>query len=262
MEKNMPSNTIRIRNAANEEDLTALISSACDRSLAIIDEMWGLKAPVNCGIYVMTSWWQFILDAAPLYMKFLLVRTVPFWAGRAERMWKVAGAWTQKFGSHVAIGVKPPRLLESSDTSIGKLIFVEQIDMHYKIQQLVCHELTHACTTRLKLPAWLNEGLAMLTVDHFTGQRTVREDTRTLLHEKPLRVAPLSYRKMARLDGRSMGLHVVRGYWVADLMESRIPGFFRRQFEHWKGAVALEREMARILGLPRERFWEQVDDML
>jgi hypothetical protein len=253
---------IRIINDPAEGDLTAPISAARDGALTAIRELWGLAPPPDCRIFVMTSWWKFFMDAAPWYTKLFLIRAWPFWLLRAQKLWPLAGAWTQKFGSQVAIGVKPPRLLASSDTTIGQLIFEEEPDLQRKLQQLVCHELTHACAAHLGLPAWLNEGIAMLTVDRFAGRRTVRMDTLDRLRANPPRCQPPGYRQLAGLEGRSIALHTVRGYWLIELVERRLPGFFKRQFAAWKGARALERDVAGLLGLPVGRFWEQVDDVI
>ncbi len=256
------STTIKIFNAEGEEDLEALISAACNQALGAIRELWGLAPPPDCRVYVMTSWWKFFMDAAPWFWKMLLVRAGPFWVPRIQKLWPLAGAWTQRFGRRVAIGVKPPRLLASSDTSIGKLIFEEEPDLQRKLQQLVCHELTHACASHLALPAWLNEGIAMQTVDRFAGRRTVRMDTHDLLRASPPRCKPPGYRQLARLEGKSVALHTARGYWLVEELERRMPGFFRRQFAAWQGRRALEREMAALLGLPVESFWERVDDVI
>ena len=61
------------------------------------------------------------------------------------------------------IGIKPPRLLDRADRTIGGLLFRRGPDLHKKAELTTCHELTHACSARLKLPAWLNEGLAAVT---------------------------------------------------------------------------------------------------
>jgi hypothetical protein len=65
----------------------------------------------------------------------------------------------------VAIGIKPPRLLEQSDRSIGVRMFVDEKDMKVNVQHVTCHELVHACSAHLELSTWLNEGIATVTTD-------------------------------------------------------------------------------------------------
>ena len=72
--------------------------------------------------------------------------------------------------------MKPPRLIQAGDGSIGERIFVKEAQVENKVQQIAYHELTQAFVAYLRLPAWLNEGLARLTVDRFTGHPMVRED--------------------------------------------------------------------------------------
>jgi len=72
-------------------------------------------------------------------------------------------------------------MIEKSDRSIGARLFVEEPDINNKIQHFTCHELVHACSSHLRLPMWLNEGIAMVTVDRFVGEQTVRMDTLDLV---------------------------------------------------------------------------------
>ena len=50
-----------------------------------------------------------------------------------------------------------------------------------KVQNITCHELTHAFTSHLHLPTWLNEDLAMVMVDKFFEKCTVQYDTLEVL---------------------------------------------------------------------------------
>ncbi|HEX9901529.1 MAG TPA: hypothetical protein VGB72_01575 [Acidobacteriota bacterium] len=55
-----------------------LINDACPGALQIIQEKWGLKAPKDCRIQVMTSGWKFIFQSAPWPWRLLLLDTFPF----------------------------------------------------------------------------------------------------------------------------------------------------------------------------------------
>ena len=58
-----------------------------------------------------------------------------------------------------------------------------------KIQHLTCHELVHACTAHLRLPFWLNEGIAVdaqhqriwLTLGYVNAQLGFTEQARKAL---------------------------------------------------------------------------------
>jgi hypothetical protein len=183
-----------------EQDTADLIGGACANAVRLIQQSWGLKTPEDCRIYVMTSWLGFVFQSAPWHWRILLGATMPLWCFRARRTWPYSAAWTQRYGRRVAIGVKPPHLLEQSDRSIGVRMFVEEKDMKVNVQHVTCHELTHACSAHLKLPAWLNEGIATVTVDRFLERRTIREETLELVRGFLPKGAPPTYRELSRMS--------------------------------------------------------------
>ncbi len=126
-----------------EQNTVDLIGSACAKAIQLSQEMWGLGSPEDCRIYVMTSWLGFVFQSAPWHWRILLGATMPLWCFRARRTWPYSAAWTQRYGKRVAIGVKPPRLLEQSDRSIGVRMFAEEKDMKVNVQHVTCHELVH-----------------------------------------------------------------------------------------------------------------------
>lgn len=255
---------IHIFNHPDEEDLTALISSACGGSLEAARDLWGLPPPRDCHIFVVTSWLDISFRSAPWYQRPFLVSGMPFWAPALRRIWPRTGAITlrMRFRRRVTIGVKPPRLLQASDTSVGKLLYVPEKDMQVKLRHLVCHELTHACASHLWLPMWLNEGIAMVSVDRYLGRRTISEGTLALLRADPPRCAPPGYRQMTRMDARTITLHTARGYWLVDLLETTRPGFLKDILSDPEKLHFVGLRMAELLGLNRERFWQEVDELL
>jgi hypothetical protein len=253
---------IKIINAPGEVDLTAVISSACADSLRIAQELWGLKPPDDCRIYVMTSWRKFYDQAAPWYLKPFIYTSLPLWGPRAKRTWPYAGAWTQRLGRRVVIGIKPPRLLAVSNRSIGQMMYVDEKDMNVKMRHYICHELTHACALHLRLPAWLNEGIAMISVDRLLGRRTIREDTLVTLKADSPRCVPPDYRQLSVVDAKGVALHTLRGYWLANMLEEIEPGFQKRMFSSAANVQQMDLNIARLLGLPADQLWQQVDDRI
>jgi len=244
----------------SEEQATAdLVGSACTEALELIRKSWGLGAPQDCRIFVMTSWLTFIFKSAPWPWRILLAVTLPFWSFRARRTWPISAAWTMRYGKRVAIGVKPPRLLEKSDKRFGARMFVEEKDMPTNIRRVVCHELTHACSAHLRLPAWLNEGIATVTVDRFAGRRTILVETLNLIRNHQPKTPPPTYRALARMSGEDFVYHAVRGYWVAGLIEDRCPGFLKRKVSQDRRAGSIEQEIAIELGMRPENFWSEID---
>jgi hypothetical protein len=246
----------------DEQDTVDLISSACAKAIQLSQGVWGLGPPEDCRIYVMTSWLGFVFQSAPWHWRILLGATMPFWCFRARRTWPYSAAWTQRYGRRVAIGVKPPRLLEQSDRSIGVRMFVEEKDMKVNVQHVTCHELVHACSAHLKLPMWLNEGIATVTVDRFLERATIREETLAFMRGFMPKAAPPTYRELSRMGGEAIAYHGMRGYWLVRYLEEQHPGFLRRMFSLHRDSRAIEQEMIVELGIESGSFWREIDDVV
>ena len=246
----------------SETDIAELICEAVAKALKLIQESWGLGEPKDCRIHVMTSWRGFFFQSAPWYWRIWLVNTYPFWCFRARRMWPYSAAWTQRYGKRVVIGVKPPWLLEQSDKSIGKLMYEEEQDSNIKVSQLTCHELTHACAAHMKLPAWLNEGLAMLTVDRFIGKPTIRTDTLELLRSYTPRSSPPTYRELSRMDPKGIAYYTTLGYWLVQYLEEVQPGFLKQLFASSTVSRTIEPAIVEILGFQPNTFWRGIPDRI
>lgn len=247
---------------ADERDAAQLVRQASERSVQIIREQWGLDVPTDCRIYVMTSWASFIFQSAPWTWKPFLVLTMPLWYLRVRRTWKYAGGWAQRYGRRRAVGVKPPRLLQMADTSIGEHVFVEEHDLNKKLQQVTCHELTHAFAAHLQLPAWLNEGMAMVTVDRFAGKPTVKPETLEVLERSPAQASPGTHRRLSVKDEQALIYHVVRGYWITRYVEDTKPELLKSLLSERHSREALEGTLADAFGMRREEFWGTIDETL
>lgn len=245
-----------------DQDTADLIEGACEKALELAKSVWGLTAPEHCAIYVVTSWWESVFRPAPWPWRIVFAANIPIWIWRVRRTWSYAAGWTQRYGRRVAIGIKPPRLLEISDRSIGSQIFMEEKDVHVKIQQVTCHELVHACSAHLKLPAWLNEGLAMLTVDRFMNKPSVKLRSLDLLRNYVPKSAPPTYRKLSRMSKDAIAYHTVRGYWIVRFLEETQPGFLPALLSRKRNARQIERELSAVLAMEPKLLWQKIDDLL
>jgi hypothetical protein len=245
-----------------DEATADLIAEAIAGTLARVQSDWGLDAPHDCRLYVMASWRGFLFEAAPAAWKVLLAVGYPLWSGRARRTWPYSAGWTLRFGRRIAIGIKPPRLLEASDRSIGEHMFVEEPDASAKIRHLTCHELTHAASSHLRLPPWLNEGLAAVSVDRFMGKQTIRQESLGLLERLQPKGPPPSYRAMSQLHGEELAYHAVRGYWIVRFLEEVFPGFVRTLLASRVPQPAIERRTAERLGEQPTKLWQEIDHLV
>ena len=255
-------NEIKVVYKPDDTDTADVVREVAKRALALIRESWSLEKPQDCRIYIMTSWWGFFFQSTPWIWRIGLAATLPLWSFRARRVWPYSAAWTQNYGRRVAIGIKPPRLLEVSDKSIGKLLYVEEKDSQAKLQQLTCHELTHACSVQLKLPAWLNEGLAMVTVDRFLGKQTIRDDTLEVIGSFKPRGRPPSYRQQSRLSAEAIAYHTAIGYWIVRYLEEVHPGFLKQKMTSHIASQTWDYEISAVLGIEPGVFWSTIPDVL
>jgi len=187
---------------------------------------------------------------------------MPLWYSRVQRTWPYSAAWTQRYGRRIAIGIKPPHLWKQSDKSISFHMLVEEKDVEKNVQHITCHELVHACSAHLKLPVWLNEGIATVTVDRFLERQTIHEKTLELIRGVLPKGAPPTYRELSRTSGKTFAYHVVRGYWLVRYLEEKCPGFLRRMFSLRRDSRVIEREMAMELGMEPESFWSEIDEVV
>jgi hypothetical protein len=246
----------------DEQDAADLIVGTCEKAIQLAHENWGLEPPEDCRIYVTTSWLGFVFQSAPLFWRILLGATISFWGFRARRTWPYSAAWTQRYGRRVAIGVKPPRLLAESDRTIGVRMFVEETDMKVNVQHVTCHELVHACSAHLRLPTWLNEGIATLTANRFLGRPTIRQETLEFMRGFVPKAAPPTYRKLSRMGVEAIAYHGMRAYWLVRYLEEKRPGFLRQMFSRRQDARAIEREMVTELRMEPESFWSEIDSVI
>jgi hypothetical protein len=222
----------------------------------------GLDTPEDCRVYIMTSWLDFMFRAATWPWKIYLALSLPLWTTRVRKTWPLAGGWAQKFGKRQVIGVKPPRLLKSANREMGDQIFVRWDDLEKEVQSITCHELTHAFTAHLKLPSWLNEGLAMNLVDRYFQEPTVRPETLELLATNSEGGA-FKGRKMPGVDDRDSLLYLyARGYWITRYIEETDPGLLKTLLGQPLRKGELVQKLANAYGMGVDEFWGEIDRRL
>jgi len=130
------------------------------------------------------------------------------------------------------------------------------------VQQITCHELVHAFTSHLRLPVWLHEGLAMLTVDRFLGRPTVQAETIEALAHSPGAASPGRYPRFTTQDPHAIVYLYVRGYWLTRYIEETRPGLLKslltRRYRHDE----LESQIASAFSMGRDEFWRRIDGMV
>lgn len=245
-----------------EREAAGLIGQACERSVPLMQEHWGLDPPQECRVYVMTSWPRFVFHSAPWKQKIRLAVFLPLWALQARKLWRYAGGWVRSYGERVVVGVKPPRLVQLGDSSLGERIFLPAQDLDEKVQQNTSHELVHGFTDHLRLPAWLHEGLAMVAVDRFCAKPTVRYETLETLERPSQRTSAEEREKLRLGDPEAVVYLYARGYWLTRYIDETRPGLLRGLLSRRRGHGELEGEIAAAYGKGQEAFWREIDSAL
>ena len=247
---------------APEREAADLVSRACARSAELLHQHWRLQTPADCRVYLMTSWHGFVCQSAPWPWKVLLSLTFPFWAPRARALWPTAGGWQQSYGRRQAVGIKPPRLIQAADSRIGDKIFLRDTDVNDRVRGVACHELTHAFTAGLRLPAWLKEGVAMVAVDRFFDRPTVKRETLGMLGQLTERARSRSDKKLRIRDPDDLIYTYVRGYWLIRCLEETRPGLVAELLSHGSSHHNPEAQIAAAYGMSAEEFWQSINHIL
>ncbi len=255
-------NGIRVCFEADCRQAAAVFEDACLKSIPILRELWGLEIPRNCRVYVMTSWQGFMFRAFGWPVKIGLALTLPLWALRVKRQWPLVAGWTYRLRNGAVVGVKPPALLAAADTRLGQRVYFREPDLNRRVQNALCHELAHAFTGQLRLPLWLNEGIAMVTADRFAGKATIRPETIVLLEKTQPKTGPAGYRNLMSKGDDGIVYNYVRGYWIVRSLEWDHPGLVKGLLEKRRTAGEIESRIGQALGLERERLWRDIDGLI
>lgn len=247
---------------AEDREAAGLIGRACEKSVGVIHEHWGIETPEDCRVYVMRSLLHFVFHSAPVSWRVLLGVTFPLWYPRQRRIWPYAGGYEQRYGRRLAVGIKPPRLMQEADESVGVRIFCQTDDIDEKVERTTCHELAHAFVGHLNLPAWLKEGHAMVTVDAYMDKPTVKQETLEALARYSTKAAAAGYRKVSMQDPDAAVYLYTRGYWITRYLDETQPELLRSLFQRRQSQSALETEVAVALGMDRDAFWREIDGMV
>jgi hypothetical protein len=240
---------------AEEQAAARIIAIACERSVRLLRQRWGLAVPEDCRVYVMTSWLGFLFHSAPWHWKAYLALTLPLVARRASHIWPYAGGWSLPFGRRRAVGVKPMRLIQTANRGLGEQIFTKNRDLSETVQTVTCHELVHAFTFHLRLPTWLNEGLATLAMEHYLDRRIVREETLENLLHASLTPTSSATEKLRMDDPQALISQYVRSYWLTRYIEETRPELLKDLLSMRYKKKELEDKVVSAFGKDQKNIW-------
>lgn len=245
-----------------EQQAGEMIHKSCELSVKTIQASWNLSTPEDCRVYVLSSWPRCVFQGAPLGAKILLGITLPVWYSEFKKRWLYSGGWSQTYGRRHVVGIKSPRLIAVAPESIGGEIFNKLEHIEDKVTSIVSHELTHAFSSHLRLPTWLNEGLAMLTSDRCLEKQTVRMDTLNLLKDSnqgQLDSDRIDLRTQSRTE---IVLLYVRGYWMTRNLAETAPDLLTSILEARISPEDVELRVIEEFELTPGNFWQSIDNHL
>jgi hypothetical protein len=243
-------------------DAVEPVRKACERSVSLIQEHWGLGVPKDCRVYIMSSLLGFVFQSAPWKHKIILVVTLPLWYFRERRVWPYVGGYERRYGGRRVVGVKPPRLIALGKSTFGDRIFIKIEDPSEKVQSITCHELVHAFTSHLPLPTWLKEGLAMLTVDRYFDKPMARQETLGSLQNASRKVRPGGSEQLDIEDQDATIYQYVRGYWLTRFLEETQPGLLKGLLSQGLDQKQLEGKIVVACGKSPAAFWDEIDGLI
>jgi hypothetical protein len=254
-------NGLTLFHEEGEKETAELIRPVVERTVRLVKDRWGVEPPSDMRFYVMTSWLGFLFHASPWPWRIYLGITLPIWFSRVKKLWRYAGGWSQQFGKRRTAAVKPARLIEEADRTIGQRIYVKEEHIEEKVRHTACHELVHALTSHLKLPHWLNEGLAMVGVDRCFGKTTVLEETLSLLESEP--EAEDEVLKLRITEDRKDAIVnlYARGYWITRFLDEAHPELLKRLLAERRSHDDLAAELAAGLGVDRGALQENIAEI-
>lgn len=144
----------------------------------------------------------------------------------------------------------------------GREFFAKEENPEQKLLSIVCHELTHACSYHLDLPTWLNEGLAMVSVDRCLGKPTVLFETLVLLND-----ADHDHKSANRINLRTQSrediiLLYACGYWLIRYLVETRPGLVNKVLAQKLDPVEIYTRIAAALEISQEYFWGRIDPLV
>lgn len=241
-----------------EIETARLVAAACERSVPLFQRRWGLSTPEDCQVYVMTSWLRFLFNSAPWPWKVYLALTLPLVVRKASSIWPYAGGWSLQYGLRRVVGIKPSRLIQIGNRSLGEQIFIQDRDADEMVQTVTCHELIHAFTSHLKLPVWLHEGLAMLAMEYYLDRRMVRFETLEILDEQVLANLNKGNGRLQVNQPQALVAQTVCGYWLTRYIDEARPELLKELLTERRSHPNLEVKIVSAFGKNKEQFWKEI----
>ncbi len=245
-----------------DEVESKLIGEAIAETVKVLKNTWDLNIPENCKVEIMRSPMKLLFKYNPWWKKIILALFLPLVYPQVLKVWKMAGGWNIPYDDGPVVGIKPAGMLERTEESISNNYISDEKDPDLKIKQVACHELTHAFTAHLKLPMWLNEGLALYAVDLYFNRQTVEANTLRYLSSLRLETPEKRIEQSSRSGIEDILKRISFGYWLVRYLQENKNTVLNDILNEQQDEESIKASISGSLGISEENFWQEAGGML
>ncbi len=225
------------------EDTDTLLRGACCHAVDFLQSTWSLAIP-DCHVYVTPRWQTIMLEHPPILHRSF--HKVAFSLLRQQRksldaLWSRSAGWFQRYGKLCLIAIKPLSDFQKMNLKNSRLY--TPMNAEEKFSNTLVHELTHAFTAHLKLPLWLNEGIALLAAEQALGYGAVKPETLEYLMT-PQKNS--SYYHLPRLEGDKFFYQYAKGYWLTRYLQEQHEGVLKQLLGKWEFNPIINRNINKL----------------
>jgi hypothetical protein len=239
------------------EDTESLIGEACCKAVNFLQSTWQLAVP-NCHVYVTPRWQTILLEHPPKLHRTFYRAALSLLRKRRDTLdalWNRSAGWFQRYGKICLIAIKPLSSFKKMDLENSQLY--KPMSANEKFCNTLVHELTHAFTAHLKLPLWLNEGVALLTAERALGYGALKWETLEYL-TTPQKGS--SYYNLPKLSNEKFLYQYAKGYWLTRYLQERHEEVLSQLLSQWKFNAIINRNVNKLFnnqtsdGIIRKHF--------
>ncbi len=158
-----------------------------------------------------------------------------------DALWNRSAGWFQRYGKLCLIAIKP--LGDFQNMNLKDSSLYTPMNAKEKFCNTLVHELTHAFTSHLKLPLWLNEGVALLAAEKALGYGAVKVETLDYL-TTPQKDS--SYYQLPRLEGEKFFYQYAKGYWLTRYLQEQHEEVLKQLLSKWKFNAIINRNINKL----------------
>ena len=250
-----------------EKGIVGVIEKAYSRTSEVVKECWGVDYKDMIPFYVSKQCPEIkgVFDGMRWYncLKYFynLLFVVPVSIISFLRILMLSSAVVlEDRDCKPLVWMKPWDMIESDQVVFTATFFDGDFtERENNIEYITCHEIVHVNLKYLKLPQWLNEGLAMVTVDSYFGRNIIKESTINTLQALFLKKAAM---KRKRGSETFIYSEYIPWYWITRFLIEEYPELIEDFIRNKQSDKNIEKKIADRLGIRRKVFWQELGELV